>query len=171
MIRQKKMPCSDGTPPTTPNSGNLPAPRGPPHGLRHSQGDQRPARRRRCSPVAPITTDSDVAASLGVLAATHAAPPAGQRPGNNPSASRPYSSGGRGTRPRSRTGIDHSSSDSRAAGIAAIARLAASRCGASLSTYSRWSFGITMAKPANRPKKMISTVIGKGPNQQAEPSS
>jgi peptidoglycan hydrolase CwlO-like protein len=40
---------------------------------------------------APATTDPDVAASLGVLASTHAAPPAGQHPGSNPSTARPYS--------------------------------------------------------------------------------
>ena len=40
---------------------------------------------------APDTTDPDVAASLGVLATTHAAPRAGQRPGSNPSTARPYS--------------------------------------------------------------------------------
>jgi hypothetical protein len=39
----------------------------------------------------PATTDPDVAASLGVLASTHAAPPAGQHPGSNPSTARPYS--------------------------------------------------------------------------------
>jgi hypothetical protein len=39
---------------------------------------------------APATTDPDVAASLGVLASTHAAPTAGQRPGGNPSTARPY---------------------------------------------------------------------------------
>jgi hypothetical protein len=40
---------------------------------------------------APATTDPDVAASLGVLASTHAATPAGQHPGSNPSTARPYS--------------------------------------------------------------------------------
>ncbi|HEY0689553.1 MAG TPA: hypothetical protein VGD71_10960 [Kribbella sp.] len=43
------------------------------------------------APATTDTTDPDVAASLGVLASTHAAPPAGHRPGINPSTARPYS--------------------------------------------------------------------------------
>jgi hypothetical protein len=67
-----------------------------PRGLRQPQGDQRPTGQLAAAAApppapAPATTDPDVAASLGVLASTHAAPPAGQHPGSNPSTARPYS--------------------------------------------------------------------------------